>query len=74
VTTRLPKGPALVYIGTDGRRTPVDREAIPDRRERRLFRALAAQAAEVADKADTRDDDPPRHPVGFTGPAVGPTE
>lgn len=66
MTTRLPKGPALVYITTDGRRIPVDREQITDRRERRLLRSLLAHAGELADKADARDDDPPRHPVGFS--------
>jgi hypothetical protein len=63
---RWPKGPALVYVTTAGEPVPVDREAVPDRRERRLFRALAGQAGELADKAD---EDGPRNPVGFTGPS-----
>lgn len=63
----LPDGPALVYVTTAGEPVPVDREAVPDRRERRLFRALAGRAGELADKADERDEDGPKHPVGFTG-------
>lgn len=63
---RWPTGPALVYVTTDGERIPVDREAVPGRRERRLFRALAGQAGELADKADERDEEGPKHPTGFT--------
>jgi hypothetical protein len=65
----LPAGPALVYVTTAGGLVPVDREAVPDRRERRLFRALVGQAEELADKADTADEGGPKNPTGFAGPS-----
>jgi hypothetical protein len=70
-TITLPdEGPALVFIGpwrADGTRqvTVVDRDAIADRRERRLYRALTAQADDLADEAD-RADEPKQVPIGFT--------
>jgi hypothetical protein len=73
ITEQQPhEGPALLYVTTTGEMKPVDREALDDRRERRLFRALAAQAGELADKADERDEQQPKHPVGFQDPTVGP--
>lgn len=68
MTTELPDGPALVYITTTGTLIPVDREAISERRERRLFRALAAQAGELAGQADDADEEPTKIRTGFQGP------
>lgn len=64
-TITLPDGPALLFVGpwqADGTRriTPVDREAVPDARDRRLYRALAEHAGELADKADEQPKPDPR--------------
>jgi hypothetical protein len=60
------KGPALLYITSDGDEIPVDEQAVPGRRERRLYRALTAQADELADEADSADEAPAERPFGFT--------
>lgn len=46
------RGPALLYITTDGTTVPVDREPVTDPRERDLYRAMAARANQIADNAD----------------------
>jgi hypothetical protein len=58
-----PRGPALLYITTDGQQVPVDREAVADPRERALYRALAGRAVVLADDADQAE---PARPFGFT--------
>lgn len=57
------RGPALLYITTDGQQIPVDREPVTDPRERDLFRAMTNRANHLADKADTAPAEPP---FGFT--------
>lgn len=57
------RGPALLYITSDGEQVPVDRKAVADPRERALYRALAGRAATLADEADTERPEPP---FGFT--------
>lgn len=59
------RGPALLYVQSDGTTIPVDREAITDPRERALYRGLTARADELADAADAADTKPQR-PIGFT--------
>lgn len=49
------RGPALLYITTDGTTIPVATEAVPDPRERVLCRALLGRAATLADQADAAD-------------------
>lgn len=63
-TMPIPRGPALLYVGTDGTVTQIDIEAVRDTRERRLCRALVGAAADLGRKADDRngDDD---EPFGF---------
>ena len=61
------RGPALLYITTDGVQVPVDREPVTDPRERALYRALAGRAAVLADTADTEPDDD--LPFGFVATA-----
>lgn len=56
------RGPALIFIASDGSKVPVDTEAVTDPRERDLYRALAARAARLADKADEADADPTPEP------------
>jgi hypothetical protein len=54
------RGPALLYITTDGVQVPVDTEAVPDARERALYRAMAQRANTLADKADATPEPDPR--------------
>lgn len=46
------RGPALLYIDSAGNRHHIDREPVPDPRERDICRALTARADTLADKAD----------------------
>lgn len=57
------RGPALLYITSDGTTIPVDRQAVTDPRERDLFRAMAARATNLAADADQAQ---PERPFGFT--------
>lgn len=57
------RGPALLYVQSDGTTVPVDREAVTDPRERDLFRAMTNRANHLADKADAERPEPP---FGFT--------
>lgn len=58
------RGPALLYITTDGTTVPVDTEAVTDPRERALYRGLTARADELADTADAAKPSAAR--IGFT--------
>lgn len=60
------RGPALIYITTDGTTIPVDREPVTDPRERALYRGLTARADELADQADQAETAPTPRPIGFT--------
>lgn len=48
------RGPALLYLTSDGEEVPVDREAVTDPRERAIYRALSDRATDLADAAETR--------------------
>lgn len=54
------RGPALIYITSTGDTVPVDTQAVPDPRERVLYRALADRATRLADTADTEPAPDPR--------------
>lgn len=59
------RGPALLYITTDGTTVPVDTEAVADPRERALYRGLTARADELADTADADAAKPSGRAIGF---------
>lgn len=57
------RGPALLYITSDGNTVPIDTQAVTDPRERDLYRALTARAERLADKADQTDAGPAPDPL-----------
>lgn len=58
------RGPALYYRTSTGAMVQVDTTAVPDARERVLYRALADRADTLADKADA-DETPTAPRIGF---------
>lgn len=55
MSRRRDRGPALIYITSDGTQVDVDRQAVDDPRERALYRALSGRAADLANKADAAE-------------------